>query len=151
MRLERHLIELRVAEGGKGRGSALHVRDEALLTTDDVRDVRVLGLSRKFQRYLRLTPHRIERIVPQEKAFDRLRHTVASESQITRLNRGPEGCPHEIDCGCDRLRPDGDVSHCVVDLGLVGDEAVLLDKVACELHEAITVGVAMEDRAEEVS
>jgi hypothetical protein len=38
----------------------------------------------------------------------------------------------------------------VIDLSLVGDEVVPLDKVACELDETITIGVTMECRAEDV-
>ena len=149
MRLERRLVELRVAEGGEGRGPALHGRDEALLAPDDVRDVAELGFPGEVQRHLRLAPHRVEWIVPQQKACDRLVHTVASEGQITRLDRGAKGRPHEIDRGPDRLRPEGNPSHRVVDLRTVGDEAVLLDQVAGKLGETITLTVTVKDRAED--
>ena len=39
-------------------------------------------------------------------------------------------------------------SHRMVDLRLVGDEAVFLDKIACELGETITLAVTVKDRAE---
>ena len=68
-------------------------------------------------------------------------HAVASEGQITRLNRGAKGRPHEIDRDRDRLRPECIRSHRVVDLSLVGDEAVFLDQVACKLGETITLMV----------
>jgi hypothetical protein len=90
----------------------------------------------------------VERIVPQEKACDSLVHRVASESQITRLNRGAKGCPREIDRGPDRLRPKGNQCHRVMDLGLVGDEAVLIDQIACKLGETITPTVTVKDRAD---
>ncbi len=147
LRLERHLVELRFAEGGEGRGSTLHGRDEALLDPDDVRGVAVLGFSGEVQRHLRLAPHRVEWIVPQQKARDNLIHTVASEGQITRLHRGAKGRPHEINRGLDRLRPESNRSHRVIDLRLVGDEAVLLDQVACQLGEATTLTVTVKDRA----
>ena len=108
-----------------------------------------LAFRAKSRRHLRLAPHRVERIVPQEKACDGLEHAVASEGQIARLDRGAKGRPHEIDRGRDRLRPEGNHSHRVVDLRLVGDEAVLLDQVACELGETITLAVTVKDRAED--
>ena len=80
--------------------------------------------------------------------MDGLEHAVASVGQITRLNRGAKGRPSEIDRGRDRLRPDGNRSHRDVDLRLTGDEAVLLDQVACELGETITLAVTVKDRAE---
>ena len=59
--------------------------------------------------------------------------------------------PHEIDRGPDRLRPEGDGSHRIVELCPVGDEAVLLDKVARELGETVTLAVTVKDRPEDRS
>ena len=47
LRLERRLVELRIAEGGEGCGPALHGRDEALLAHDNVRDVAYLAFRAK--------------------------------------------------------------------------------------------------------
>ena len=58
---------MRVAEGGEGCGPALHGRDEALLAYDGIRHVVEPGLPDEVQALLRLAPHRVERIVPQEK------------------------------------------------------------------------------------
>src|SRR5260370_39780664 len=99
--LERGLVELRVAESGEGRGPALHVCDEALLARDLVRGIAVLGFPGEVQRHLRLAPHHVEWIVPQEKVCDRLEHAVAGEGQITRLNRGANGRPTENDRGAE--------------------------------------------------
>ena len=69
----------------------------------------VLGLSGEVQRHLRLAPHHVEWVVPQEKVReDRHEHAKASEGRITRLNRGANARPQEIDRGRDRLRPNGD-------------------------------------------
>lgn len=89
--------------------------------------------------HLRLAPHRVERIVPQEKSRDNLVWAIASEAQITSLNRGAKGRSHEIDRGAARLRPEGYGPCRVVDLRLVGDETVLLRQVACKLGELITL------------
>ena len=149
MRLERRFVELRVAEGGESRGPALHGRDEALLTHDDVRDVVVLGFPDEGQAPFRLAPHRVERIVPQKKAGDGLGHAVASVGQIPRLGRGAKGRLEKFDRGRDRLRPQGNVSHRKVDFCPVRHEAGLLDQVAGELGETITFAVTVKHRAEE--
>ena len=62
-RFERRLVELRIAEGGEGRGPALHGRDEALLAHDNVRDVAVTGFPDEVQRSspTRATPRRADR------------------------------------------------------------------------------------------
>ncbi len=73
--------------------------------------------------------------------------TIASEGQITCLDRGTKGCPHEIDRGADRLRPERNRSRRVIDLRLGGDEAVLLDQVACKLGEPISLIVTVKDWA----
>jgi hypothetical protein len=54
----------------------------------------------------------------------------------------------EIDRARDRLRPDGNSSHRVLDACLVSDEAVLLHQVISELGETITLAVTVKDRAE---
>ena len=109
---------------------------------------RNLAFRTKSRPPLRLAPYRVERIVPQEKVRDGLVHAVASEVHIPCLDRAAKGRPHEIDRGRDRLRPEGNHSHRVVDLRPVGDEAVLLDEVACELGETIALAVTVKHRAE---
>src|SRR5260221_3247235 len=118
LRLERRLVELRVAEGGERRCPALHARDEALLAHDDVLHVSVPNLSDKLQALLRLAPHRVEWIVLHEQPCDVPSPTVASVGQITGLGRGAKGCPYEIDRGRDWLRPEGNYSHHEVDFCL---------------------------------
>src|SRR6202030_951012 len=122
---------------------------EALLAHDDGSDVVEPSFPDEAQALLRLAPHRVERIVPQEKKCDGLVHAVASEGQITRLNRGAKSRPHEIDRGLDWLCPVGNYSHRMVGLRLVGDKAVLLDKVAGEFGESIPLAVTVKDRAED--
>jgi hypothetical protein len=63
LRLERRFIDLRIAEGGEGCGPALHGRDEALLSPDDVRGE--FGFTGEVQRHFRLAPNRVQRVVPQ--------------------------------------------------------------------------------------
>ena len=111
MRLERRLVKLRVVEGGEGLSPALHGRDEALLTLDDVHDVAIPGLLSEVQRDLGLAPNRVERIIPQQQGRDQRYQTVASGDQITRLNCSSERRPHEFHRARNRLRPKGDVSH----------------------------------------
>jgi hypothetical protein len=94
-----------------------------LLVQDHVPEVAEPGFPADVQGLLRLAPHRVEWIVPQEKACERSVHTVASEGQITRLDRGAKSRPHEIDRGRDWLRPESNYSHRVVDLRLICDEA----------------------------
>src|SRR5260221_914259 len=79
-----------------------------------------------------------------------LAHAVASVGQTTRLNRGAKGRPHEIDRGPDWLRPEGNRSHRMVDLRVIGDKAVLLDKVAGEFGESMALVVTVKDRAEDI-
>src|SRR6266481_9661655 len=79
-----------------------------------------------------------------------LAHAVASIGQTTRLGRGAKGRPHEIDRGRDWLCPEGNYSHRMVDLRMVGDKAVLLDKVAGEFGESIPLAVTVKDRAEDI-
>src|ERR1700682_812426 len=79
-----------------------------------------------------------------------LAHAVASVGQTTRLGRGAKGRPHEIDRGPDRLRPEGHRSHRMVDLRMIGDKGVLLDKVAGEFGESIPLAVTVKDRAEDI-
>ena len=145
--LECRLVELRVAEGGERHGPTLHGRDEALLAHDDVRVEP--GSPGELQCHLRLAPHRVERIVAQEKIRDRLGYAVAGVSQIPRLGRGAKGRPREIDRGCDRLGPHSNYSHREVDPCPVSDKAVLLDQIACELGETITFAVSVKHRAED--
>src|SRR5260370_13048818 len=66
-------------------------------------------------------------------------HAVASEGQITRLDRSAKGRPSEIDRARDRLRPDGNQSHRGVNFRPTCDEAVLLHQVPCKLGETITL------------
>src|ERR1700682_6843947 len=79
-----------------------------------------------------------------------LTHAVASGGQAPRLGRGAKRRPHEIDRGPDRLRPEGNRSHRMVDLRMIGDKAVLLDKVAGEFGESIPLAVTVKDRAEDI-
>ena len=144
MRFEGRFIELSIAEGGEGRGAALHGRNEALLAHDNGGDVVVPGFPDEVQAYFRLAPHRVERIVPHQKACDGLVHAIAGDGQIPGLGCRAKGRPQEIDRACDWLRPDGNDSHHMVDLRAVGDEAVLLDKVAGELGESIALTVAVK-------
>ncbi len=111
--------------------------------------VAVLGFPGEVQRHLRLAPHCVEWIVPQEKACDTSMHAAqASKVQITPLNREAKACPHEIDHARDRLRPKGNRCHRVVGLRLVGNKAVLLDQVAGELGETVGVAVTVKHRPE---
>ncbi len=139
---------MRVAEGGNGCGPALHRRDEALLAHHDVHPVAVLGFPGKAQRNLRLTPDRVEGIVPHEEARNSLEHAVACEGQITHLGRGAMARAHEIDRGRDRLRPEGNRSNRVIDLSLIRDKPLLLDKVAGESRKAMAIAVTVKDRSE---
>src|ERR1700722_4177821 len=75
-------------------------------------------------------------------------HAVASESQIPRLDRSAKGRPSEVYRAGDRLCPDGNCSHRREDLCLAGDETVLLDQVAFELGETITLAITVKHRAE---
>ena len=61
VRLERRLVELRVAEGGEGRGPALHGRDEALLAHNGVPTSPEPGFSDKSRGSspTRATPRRV--------------------------------------------------------------------------------------------
>src|SRR5258706_9982623 len=77
-----------------------------------------------------------------------LTHTVASVGQATRLGRGAKRRPHEINRGPDRLRPECNRSRRMVDLRMVGDKAMLLDKVAGEFDETVGIAVAVKDRSE---
>ncbi len=120
-----------------------------MLAHDHVRAVGELGLPDEVQRRLRLAPHRVEWIVPQEKAGDRSDPTVASGGQIPRLGRGAKGHPIEIDRDRDRLRPEGNYCEICVSLPLVGDKAVLLDQVAGELGETVSIAVTVKHRAED--
>src|SRR5260370_27986837 len=119
-----------------------------MVAADAAHAVAVPGFPGEVKRHLRLAPHRAEWIVPKEKACHRLEHTVTGEGQITRLNRGANGHPIEVDRGGDRLRPEGNYSHRVVDPRLVGDEAVLLDQVAGEFGETLAIAVTVKDRSE---
>src|SRR4030081_364870 len=47
------------------------------------------------------------------------------------------------------MRPEGNPSHRVVNFCLVSDEPVLLDDVACELCETITLPITVKRRAED--
>ena len=111
LRFERRLVKVLVIETGKGFSPALHGRNEALLTPDNVRDVAILGFSGLVQRDFGLAPNRIERIIPQQKSCDQRHQTVASGDQITRLNCRSERRTHEFQRARNRLRPNGDVSH----------------------------------------
>src|SRR5580704_745055 len=149
MSLEPCLIELRIAERGEGRGSALHRQDEALLAQDSVRHVVEACLSSEVQALLRFLPYRVEPITLKEKPMAGLAHAVASVGQITRLHRMAKGRPHEIDRGRDRLHPKRDHSHREVNFRSVGGETVLLDQVECELGETETLSVTVKDRSED--
>src|SRR6266853_1677217 len=83
-----------------------------------------------------------------EEVCDRLEHAVASEGQITRLNRGANGRPSEIDRGRDRLRPDGNRSHSGVNFRVTCEEAVLLDQIAGEFGETVGIAVPVKDGSE---
>jgi hypothetical protein len=111
LRLEHRFVELRVIEGGKGRGATLHGRDETLLARDEVRDVAEPGSLDEVQADFRLAPDFVERIVPQEKAGHGLVHAIASVGQIPRLSRGAKGRSLESDCGGNWLCPEGNYSH----------------------------------------
>src|SRR6267378_358176 len=147
MRLECRLIELRATEGGEARGPALHGSDEALLAPDYVLGVAVPGLPGDVQRHLRLAPHCVEWIVPQQKTWDDLVHSITSERQIARLDRGASRRAHALDRGFDRLCPERDRSRRVVDLRLVGDKAVLFNEIAGKPGETIAFAVTVKDRA----
>src|SRR6202051_4428177 len=123
---------MRIAEVGEGRGSALHGRDEALLAYDSIRYVAEPGLPDEVQALLRLSPHHVERIVPQQKDTDGSEHTVASGGQIPGLGRAAKGQPIEIDRSRDWLCPERSYSHRNAGLCLVGDEAVFVDQIAGE-------------------
>src|ERR1700677_4905167 len=97
MRLESRLVEAHVAEGREGCSAALHGRNEALLAHNEIRDIAELGGPGEIQRSLRLAPHRIEWIVPQERGCDGLVHAVASVSQIACLSGGARGRPTQFD------------------------------------------------------
>src|ERR1700677_4729071 len=75
-------------------------------------------------------------------------HAVASESQIPHFDRSAKGRPSEVYRARDRLCPDGNGSHRRVGLCLAVDEAVLLDQVASELGETITLAITVKHRAE---
>ncbi len=149
MGLECRLVELRIAEGGEGRGPSLHGRNEALLAHDDGGDVAESGFPDEVQTPLRLAPHRVERIVPQDKDSDGSGHIVAGGGQRPRLCRGAKGRPTGLDRARDRLCPEGNYSHREVDFCLTGDEAVFLDQVASELGETIPVTVTVKDWPED--
>ncbi len=147
--LEGRLVKVCIAERGEARSPSAHVFDESLLAHDNVGHVAIPGLADEIQALLRLAPHRVEWIVPQEKDTDGSEHTVASGGQIPPLGRGAKGRPIEIDCGSDWLCPEGNYSHRSVSLRLVGDEAVLLDQVARELCETITLPVTVKHPTED--
>jgi hypothetical protein len=127
LRLERPFVELRVIERGDARGAPLHHRDETLLGDDDVLHIAELGVPDELPGDLRLAPHRVEWFVPQEKERDDVVHGVARVGQISRLERGANRSPDEIDRGGHRLRPEGSDSCRVLNLGSIGEEGVLLD------------------------
>ncbi len=110
--------------------------------------VAVLGFPGEVQRQLRLAPHCVEWIVPQEKACDTSMHAEASKVQITPLNRDAKACPHEIDHARDRLRPKGNRCHREVNLRLVGNKAVLLGQIAGEFGETVGIAITVKDRPE---
>jgi hypothetical protein len=61
---------------------------------------------------------------------------------------GDLGRPHEIDRSRDRLRPEGDRSHRILDLRMIVDKAVLFDKITGEFDETVGITVTMKDRSE---
>ncbi len=106
MGLERGLVEVRITEGGEGRGPSLHGRYEALLAHDGIRIVTEFRFADEVQCYLRLAPHRVERIVPQQKDGDRSGNAVTSGGQVPRLDCGAKGRAIEIDRSRDWLCPE---------------------------------------------
>src|SRR4029077_15532958 len=107
------------------------------------------GFPGKVETSLRLAPYRVERIVAQQKGGDGLGHAVAGVGQIPGLACRAIGRPREIDRARDRLRPEGNHAHRVVDPCLVGDEVVLLDEIACKPAETISLAVTVKHRAED--
>src|SRR5271165_3043151 len=76
-------------------------------------------------------------------------HSVASERQIPRFGGAAKGRPIEIDHARNRLGPEGNYSRGVVDFCLIGDETVLLDEIACEPGETITLAATVKDRSKD--
>jgi hypothetical protein len=98
-----------------------------------------------FQRHLRLATHHVEGIVAQQKAGNSLNHAKASQGQISRLNHGARGRAHQVDGGRNRLRPEGNPSHRVVNVCTLGDKAVFLHQVASDFGEAVGISITVKD------
>ncbi len=120
-----------------------------MLRYDRVCEVAKLRASDKIQCHLRLAPHSIKRIIPLEKGCDGVVRGVAGVDPITRLDRYAKGRPAEIDHARDRLGPPGSDCAEYVDLRLVRNKVVLLDKITSDLGETITLIVAMKQPPEE--
>ena len=114
-------------------------------------DVLVPGFPDEIQALLRLAPHRVERIVPQEKICDNFVHAEAGVGQIPRLNRSAKSSTHEIDRGPDRLSPERGDSRRLVDFRSRGDKAALIDEGAGEAGETVRVRITAKHRAEDLS
>src|SRR5258707_11887734 len=95
-----------IAKGREGRGPSLHGRYEALLADDGIRIVTEFRFADEVQCYLRLAPHRVERIAPQQKDGDRSGNAVTCGRQGPRLDCGAKGCAIEIDRSPDWLCPE---------------------------------------------
>jgi len=103
----------------------------------------------EVQALLRLAPHRVERIVPQEKICDTVVHAEAGVGQAPRLNRSAKSSTHEIDRGPDRLSPGRGESRPRVDIRSRGDKAVLVDEVAGEFSKSVALAVTVKGWTED--
>src|SRR6202000_846524 len=106
-RLERHLVELRIAEGGESGGPPLHVGGEPLLDYNNVRKMVIPCFLVEVQSDLRSAPHLVEWVVSEEKVCDRRLQRHAGVEGITGFNRSAKACLDKVNRSCSRLRPDG--------------------------------------------
>ncbi len=148
MGFERRFVELRVVETGQGSSATLHGRNEALLGDDDVLNVAEPAFVHEVQGDLRLAPHRIERIVPQQQEHDDMEHVVARVGQVSHPRCGAKGRPDVIDRSRQRMRPEGGDRHRILNLRSIREEVVLFDQIASEPGETKTLGVTLKNRSE---
>src|SRR6266699_1921774 len=100
-----------VTESGEDRIPSPHGLDELLLAYYTIQIVTRFGFPDEIQALLRRAPHLVEVISSREKISEGVVAAVTAEDNVARFDSSGEGSPDKVECGGDRLRPNGNPCH----------------------------------------